>query len=154
MDIQEWIKAARAKKGWNQKQLGDVVGRTKANVGHWETGLHSPSIAQVEAISLATGLPLPPIGAKPEPSADPGTASETGASVVPLREAGTTPRQALILLGNLIAHLDATDRSYVSTILVKLAESPAEAETLGEKFERFLGGVGSDHADAPIRAER
>lgn len=147
MDIQEWIKAARAKKGWNQKQLGDVVGRTKANVGHWETGLHSPSIAQVEAISLATGLPLPAIGAKAEPS-------EAGPTVVPLREASTTPRQALMLLGNFIAHLDATDRSYVSTILVKLAESPHEAETLGEKLERFLGGVGSDHADAPIRAER
>lgn len=62
MDISEWIKAARAHKGWNQSQLGEVVSRTKANVGHWETGKHEPSLDQLVAISSATGYPLPPMG--------------------------------------------------------------------------------------------
>jgi SOS-response transcriptional repressor LexA len=62
MEIKDWIKAARQLKGWNQTQLGDVVGRTKGNIGHWETGKHTPSIDQIAAISLATGYPMPALG--------------------------------------------------------------------------------------------
>ena len=63
MEIKDWIKAARQLKGWNQTQLGDVVGRTKGNIGHWETGKHTPSLEQIAAISVATGLPMPALGA-------------------------------------------------------------------------------------------
>lgn len=62
MTIGEWIKSARKHKGWSQEQLGECIGRTKANVGHWETGKHAPSLEQVAAISVATGYPAPPIG--------------------------------------------------------------------------------------------
>lgn len=62
MEIKDWIKAARHLKGWNQTQLGDVVGRTKGNIGHWETGKHTPSLEQIAAISVATGLPMPALG--------------------------------------------------------------------------------------------
>ena len=62
MEIKDWIKAARQLKGWNQTQLGDVVGRTKGNIGHWETGKHTPSLEQIAAISLATGFPMPALG--------------------------------------------------------------------------------------------
>jgi phage repressor protein C with HTH and peptisase S24 domain len=62
MDIKDWIKAARAHKGWTQQQLGDAVGRTKANVGHWETGKHEPKLDLIEAISRATDYPPPALG--------------------------------------------------------------------------------------------
>ena len=62
MEIKDWIKAARQMKGWNQTQLGDVVGRTKGNIGHWETGKHTPSLEQIAAISVATGFPMPALG--------------------------------------------------------------------------------------------
>lgn len=59
MNIGLWVKAARKSAGWTQTKLGDAVGRTKANVGHWETGKHEPSFDQIVAISRATGFPLP-----------------------------------------------------------------------------------------------
>ena len=62
MEIKDWVKAARQLKGWNQTQLGDVVGRTKGNIGHWETGKHTPSLEQIAAISVATGFPMPALG--------------------------------------------------------------------------------------------
>lgn len=68
MEIDKWIRAARAHKGWTQQQLADVVGRTKANVGHWETGKHEPGMDQLAAISHATGHPLPRIGVLVEES--------------------------------------------------------------------------------------
>lgn len=63
MELKDWIRAARLHKGWTQQQLGDAVGRTKANIGHWETGKHSPSVEQVVQISDTTGFPVPPMGA-------------------------------------------------------------------------------------------
>lgn len=62
MDIKDWIKAARTHKGWTQQQLGDAVGRTKANVGHWETGKHEPKLDLIEAIAKATGYTPPAFG--------------------------------------------------------------------------------------------
>ncbi|BBL25002.1 MULTISPECIES: LexA family protein [Comamonas] len=62
MDIKDWIKAARSHKGWTQQQLGEAVGRTKANVGHWETGKHEPKLDLIEAISRETGFPPPALG--------------------------------------------------------------------------------------------
>lgn len=68
MELKDWIKAARTHKGWTQQQLGDAVGRTKANVGHWETGKHEPKFDLIEAISSATGYPPPIIGQAPSQS--------------------------------------------------------------------------------------
>lgn len=59
MDIKEWVRAARKKADLTQEQLGDRVGRTKANVGHWEKGLHQPGWDMIQAIASATGFPLP-----------------------------------------------------------------------------------------------
>lgn len=59
MELKEWIKKARASKKLTQQQLGDVMGRTKANIGHWESGKHSPSYEQVLEIARIAGIPLP-----------------------------------------------------------------------------------------------
>ena len=53
-----WIRSARASKGWTQDQLGDAIGVTKANVSHWETGKHEPSFMQMLKIRDATGYQL------------------------------------------------------------------------------------------------
>lgn len=59
MDLKDWVKAARKSAGLTQEQLGEKLGRTKANVGHWETGKHEPSFDQMRRISEITGHPLP-----------------------------------------------------------------------------------------------
>lgn len=59
MEIKDWVLAARKSAGKTQQQLGDEVGRTKANVGHWEKGLHQPSWEMIQAIAAATKYPLP-----------------------------------------------------------------------------------------------
>lgn len=64
MDMKDWVLAARKHKGWTQTQLGEQLGRTKGNIGHWETGKHAPSIDQISQISNATGYPVPAIGAQ------------------------------------------------------------------------------------------
>lgn len=60
--IGDWIRAARASKGWNQDQLGDAVGVGKANVSHWETGKHEPSFGQLLKIRDVTGYALRDVG--------------------------------------------------------------------------------------------
>ena len=71
MDIKDWIKAARTHKGWTQQQLGDAVGRTKANVGHWEAGKHEPKLEQIEAIAAATGYATPLLGGLVQSNVEP-----------------------------------------------------------------------------------
>lgn len=60
--IGEWIAAARASRQWNQTRLGDEIGVGKANVSHWETGKHEPSLAQLLRIRDLTGYPLRDFG--------------------------------------------------------------------------------------------
>lgn len=69
MDLGDWVKAARASKGWTLEQLGEKLGTTKANVSHWERKRHEPSFAQVQRIAEMTGYPLEPllIAAEPPP---------------------------------------------------------------------------------------
>lgn len=65
--IAKWIKAARDHAGISGEQLGAQLalelgnerGNTKANISHWETQRHQPSLAQVLAISKITGVKLP-----------------------------------------------------------------------------------------------
>lgn len=59
MEIKDWVYAARKFKGLNQTELGSAVGRTKANIGHWEAGKHAPSYTQIKQISNFTGFPMP-----------------------------------------------------------------------------------------------
>lgn len=59
MELNDWVLAARKHKKLTQEQLGEAVGRTKANVGHWEKGLHAPSFDMVQRIAEATGFPPP-----------------------------------------------------------------------------------------------
>lgn len=63
MELKQWVKAARLHKQLTQAQLGALVGRTKANVGHWELGKHEPSWDMIQSISAATGYPMPTEGA-------------------------------------------------------------------------------------------
>lgn len=72
MDLKEWVKLARKHKKWTQQELGDAVGRTKANVGHWETGKHSPPLKVLSQISEVTGYALPDIGGAPPAPPKPG----------------------------------------------------------------------------------
>lgn len=69
MELKDWVRAARKQKGWTQTDLGDAVGRSKANIGHWETGKHFPSVDQLAQISIATGYPMPLLGTPQRPEA-------------------------------------------------------------------------------------
>ncbi len=59
MELKDWVKAARKSKKLTLEQLGEQIGRSKANVGHWETGKHNPSYEQLLQISDITGYPMP-----------------------------------------------------------------------------------------------
>lgn len=59
MELQEWLRAAKKHSGMTLEEIGALVGRSKANVGHWMSGKHKPSFQQVLAISEATNYPAP-----------------------------------------------------------------------------------------------
>lgn len=59
MEIGDWVRAARKHKSLTLESLGGMLGRTKANVSHWENGLHKPSFSQILKISEITGYPIP-----------------------------------------------------------------------------------------------
>lgn len=59
MELKDWVKAARKHRDWTLAELGELVGRSKSNVGQWEAGTHHPSYAQVQQIAAETGFPLP-----------------------------------------------------------------------------------------------
>lgn len=66
-EIAAWIKAARKHAGMSQEDLGAKLalelrterGFSKANISHWETQKHGPSLEQLLAISRITGYQLP-----------------------------------------------------------------------------------------------
>lgn len=65
--IASWIKSARNGAGLSGDalatklsfELGTTRGNTKANISHWETGKHSPSLEQLLAIVKVTQKGLP-----------------------------------------------------------------------------------------------
>jgi SOS-response transcriptional repressor LexA len=65
--IAAWVKSARTEAGLSGAALGAKLalelgterGNTKANISHWETQKHSPSLHQLIAISKVTGKALP-----------------------------------------------------------------------------------------------
>jgi transcriptional regulator with XRE-family HTH domain len=48
--IKEKIKRIRRGLGWTQKQLADELGKTRATIGHYETGHVMPSAETYERI--------------------------------------------------------------------------------------------------------
>lgn len=66
-EIAAWVKAARKHAGISQEELGAKLaldlgaerGFSKANISHWETMKHGPSLEQLLAISRITGYALP-----------------------------------------------------------------------------------------------
>ncbi|WP_415832335.1 S24 family peptidase [Kerstersia similis] len=62
MSIGNWIKKVRAAAGITQTELGDRLGRTKANISAWENDAHEPSYAHVLAIAALVDWQLPPPG--------------------------------------------------------------------------------------------
>lgn len=66
--IAAWVRQARKHADLSQEELGAKLafdlggdrGFTKANVSHWETRKHQPSIQQLLAIAKVTGHLLPP----------------------------------------------------------------------------------------------
>lgn len=66
--IADWITEARQSAELSQESLGTKLaielnserGYTKANISHWETKRHEPSIQQLLAIKKITNYPLPP----------------------------------------------------------------------------------------------
>lgn len=82
MDFNDWVRLARKHIGWTQAELGEQMGRTKANIGHWETGKHAPSADQLVQISQLTGYALPEMGApKPRPAPEPSNVTEAPALI-------------------------------------------------------------------------
>ena len=58
-DLGNWIKSAREYANLTQTNIGDLIGRTKANVSSMETGKHDPSYLQLLKIAQATKYPVP-----------------------------------------------------------------------------------------------
>jgi phage repressor protein C with HTH and peptisase S24 domain len=66
--IAAWVREARDEAGLSGAALGAKLalelgterGNTKANISHWETQKHSPSLQQLLAIAKVTGKALPP----------------------------------------------------------------------------------------------
>lgn len=84
MDLKDWIKSARAHKGWTQQQLGDAVNRSKANVGHWENGKHEPKLDIILAIADRTGFPPPKLGRQEQSNVEPGPLNLRSSRLVPV----------------------------------------------------------------------
>lgn len=59
MELKDWVKAARERKGLTIEGLAAELDRSKAAVGFWETGKTNPSYAQIKKISELTGYPMP-----------------------------------------------------------------------------------------------
>jgi phage repressor protein C with HTH and peptisase S24 domain len=65
--IADWVKQARTEAGLSGAALGAKLalelgterGHTKANISHWETQKHNPSLQQLMAIAKVTGKSLP-----------------------------------------------------------------------------------------------
>lgn len=51
------LKQARTRKGYNQKDLGRIVGMSQPLVSYIESGEHIPSKEERAAIALAVGVP-------------------------------------------------------------------------------------------------
>jgi SOS-response transcriptional repressor LexA len=60
MKIKEWVKTCRKAAQMTQTQLGEHLGKSKASISHWETGMYEPSPQELATMSSLFGTPLPP----------------------------------------------------------------------------------------------
>jgi transcriptional regulator with XRE-family HTH domain len=56
MELKEWIRAARERKGMNQTQFGFELGVGKQAVSHWETGRNECSVLQFLRIARLANM--------------------------------------------------------------------------------------------------
>ena len=56
--IGEYIKDARERKGYSQKELAEKAGINKSNIGHWERGQTFPSIINLIPVADVLGMTL------------------------------------------------------------------------------------------------
>jgi phage repressor protein C with HTH and peptisase S24 domain len=127
--IANWIKEARKDAGLSGEalgtklafELGTARGHTKANISHWETEKHGPSLQQLLAIAKITGKSLP------------------AAIIDGLR--GTDPTQLLPGAMRVVVP-EANDDSFVQVPMVKLRLSAGVTGFQTEPEQHDGGTVG------------
>jgi phage repressor protein C with HTH and peptisase S24 domain len=127
--IANWIKEARRDAGLSGEalgtklafELGTARGHTKANISHWETEKHGPSLQQLLAIAKITGKSLP------------------SAIIDGLR--GTDPTQLLPGAMRVVVP-EANDDSFVQVPMVKLRLSAGVTGFQTEPEQHDGGTVG------------
>ncbi|QDQ87719.1 helix-turn-helix transcriptional regulator [Alcaligenaceae bacterium SJ-26] len=62
MSIGKWIKEVRKSRNLTQTELGEKLGRTKANISAWENDAHEPSYSQVLSIANIVDWTIRPPG--------------------------------------------------------------------------------------------
>jgi transcriptional regulator with XRE-family HTH domain len=55
----DFVQQVRTAMGWTQERFAEEFGRTKGNVSGWEKNRHNPSFAQMQRMSLLSGIPMP-----------------------------------------------------------------------------------------------
>jgi transcriptional regulator with XRE-family HTH domain len=94
--IAEWVKAARTSAGLSGAALGAKLelelgsssrGHTRANISHWETGKHEPSIQQILAIVKITGMGLPEAVVSAMRAGTSGSEEKSQGNVIPVTAA-------------------------------------------------------------------
>lgn len=88
MTIAEWVRAARASQGWSLQVLGDLIGRSKGAVGHWENGINEPNYELIVKIHELTNYPMPGSALK---VSEPGASYRGAAHLMSLSSFETPP---------------------------------------------------------------
>ncbi|MEW6488164.1 MAG: DNA methyltransferase [Thermodesulfobacteriota bacterium] len=76
-----WIRQARAARGWSQGQLGEALGTSQGKVSRWETGKEAPSPDEARRIVELLGVPE-------------GTAGQAALALAPAATKERKPRRA------------------------------------------------------------
>jgi transcriptional regulator with XRE-family HTH domain len=164
--IASWIKSARNGAGLSGDalatklsfELGTTRGNTKANISHWETGKHSPSLEQLLAIVKVTqkGLPEDVVRsmmgsgkALPNGAAEPAVQRQPDATAAPANEASLSLDQLVFIKAIndkeatiLMRYRMAND---VGTKMIEIAASTAPKrglEAVDHEAERGPAGAG------------
>lgn len=152
MELKEWIKAARARKGWTQTQLGEVVSVTKGNVSSWEKGRHEPSYSQLLKIAEATGFPL---GTETLESRMPSVWVAKGlgktSAALPIMNAAMGSGRSILIVTDRLKELTLTRREIVGNLLLRLALDPDNKE-IAEELELLLDRQTQQTAAAKSRS--
>lgn len=132
MELTEWIRAARASKGWTQTQLGEALGVTKGNVSAWEKGRHEASFAQLQKIAAATGYQLLTSTASNEGSHPIQDLRQNYGTQTLVALGSATPEQSIAFLRASLKPHSPTRRAIIGNLLSQLAQNPDDAEVAAE----------------------